>query len=559
MNIDELLSQLTREEKIGQLLVQYVYGSSASTSDARNMQRYGVATPAEVVAKYRLGGVIYFAWAENTTTPAQIADLSQGLQAGVPRLREPSPEGPDRVPLLIGTDQETGRVTRIGPPATQFPGAMALGATQDPAQTRTTYAISGTELHAMGINACFAPVADVNTNPANPVIGVRAFGSDPAAVSDHVSAAVEGLQSDAAICAATKHFPGHGDTGTDSHSALPVITHVRLDWQLLDAPPFRAAIAAGTDMIMTGHLAFPTLDSSGDPATLSHPILTGLLREELGYDGVVITDSLQMAGVRQRYDDGEIAVRALAAGADLLLQPADPQAAVDALDAAVDSGRISEQRLDASVRRILAMKRDRGIFDTVPTGSAAVAGVVGAIDHHAWADRITDNTITLLTDDDRLIPIRRGMTAVVGSNQTVIDQLVKSLGDAGIEVRSEVAQPGQAGRYRITRAAQEATQTILVLDGAASDPAGDDGQAGWVSLLQTATERLIVAAVPDPYDARLATGRGSWLLSYSAVPIAVDALARVLLGQHRPTGRLPVEILDRVNQPQFGYDSGIQR
>lgn len=557
MNVDELLSGLTLEEKIGQLLVQFVYGAAAETPDSRNTQRYGVATPGEVVAEYQLGGVIYFSWAENTTTPEQIAELSRGLQAGVPDLTQPAPEGPARIPLLIGTDQETGKVTRIGPPATQFPGAMALGATQQPTETRTTYAISGAELQAMGLNACFAPVADVNINPANPVIGVRAFSSDPTVVAEHVTAAVEGLQADAGISAAPKHFPGHGDTAIDSHNALPVVTHGRLDCELLDAPPFQAAVTAGSDMIMTGHLSVPALDSGGDPATLSQPILTGLLREQLGYDGVVITDSLQMAGVRQRYDDGEIAVRALLAGADLLLQPADPRAAVNALRAAITSGRVTEDRLDASVRRILAMKRDRGLFDAVPAGAAAVADAVGTVDHYAWADRITDATITLLTDDAGLVPIQRQPTAIIGYNATVIDRLAAALRDAGVEVRTHIFRPGQAGRYHASRAAQDAAQTIVVLDGATT--AGQAGPNGLVPLLQTATSSMIVIATGDPYDARLAAGPGSWLLSYSSTDIAIDALARVLLGKRRPTGRLPVELRDATDRIQFEYGSGTQR
>lgn len=559
MNVDEFLAQLTLDEKIGQLLVQYVYGATADAPDSRNTDRYGVATPGEVVAKYRLGGVIYFAWAGNTDAPLQIAELSTGLQNSVPPLAEQASEMPGRIPLLIGTDQETGRVSRIGPPATQFPGAMALGATQNPPDTRTAYAITGSELHAMGINACFAPVADVNINPANPIIGTRAFSSDPAVVSDHVGAAVAGLQADAGICAAAKHFPGHGDTSTDSHHSLPVITHVELDWELLDAPGFRSAIGAGTDMIMTGHLAFPSLDPTGEPATLSPLVLRDVLREKLGYDGVVITDSLEMQGVRERYDDGEIAVRALLAGADLLLQPADPDAAVTAIRSAVDSGRIPSGSIDASVRRILAMKRDRGFFDTAAMGPAAVVDTVGTTDHHAWADRITAGTITLLTDDDHLVPLRRQPTAVVGSCARTVERIAGELADSGFDIRTEIAAPGQAGRYRISRAAREAGQVVLVLDDAWHDPDGAEGQAGLVSALHSEAVRLVVAAVGNPYDARLATGPAGWVLSYSSTPESLDALSRVLSGQQRATGRLPIGIRDGADQTRFPYGAGVQR
>jgi beta-N-acetylhexosaminidase len=560
VNVDEFLAQLTLEEKIGQLLMQYVYGCAADAPDPRNTQRYGVATPAEVVAKYRLGGVIYFNWANNIGRPGQIAEFSSGLQAGVPALADPGDDMPARIPLLIGTDAETGQANQIGPPATQFPGAMALAATQDPANTRTAYAITGTELRAMGINACFAPVADTNLNPANPVIGVRSFSSDPAVVCDHVTAAVDGLQSDAGISAASKHFPGHGDTTTDSHSGLPVITHVPLDWELLDAPPFRAAIAAGCDMIMTGHLSFPALDPTGAPATLSEQMLSGLLREKLGYDGVIITDSLRMRGIRQGCDDGEVAVRALSAGADLLLEPAEPDTAVEAIRAATESGRLALSQIDASVRRILTMKSDRVVFDTPSAGSAAVVDTVGSIDHHTWADRIAAATITVLTDDENLVPLWRRPTAVVGSNGDVVNALAKELADAGIQTRTETISPGQAGRYRASRAAQETGQTIVVLDDACRDPAGSDGQAGLLRAVQSATRRVMVIAVTSPYDAELASGPGSWLLTYSKAPIAIRALAHVLLGQQSATGRLPVSIRGGTSdQRQFDYGAGLRR
>ncbi|HEY9293710.1 MAG TPA: glycoside hydrolase family 3 N-terminal domain-containing protein, partial [Microlunatus sp.] len=201
--VPELLAGMTLQDKIGQLIFHLVYGAAADQADERNRELFGVATPAEVVQKYRLGGVIYFAWAGNTEDPQQIGRLSNGLQEA------------SEIGLIIGTDQETGRVARMGPPATQFPGAMALAAAHDLDLTREAYGITGRELSAVGINADFAPVADVNANQANPVIGVRSFGGEPDVVSEHVVAAIAGLQRDAGVAAAAKHFPGHGDTGTD--------------------------------------------------------------------------------------------------------------------------------------------------------------------------------------------------------------------------------------------------------------------------------------------------------------------------------------------------------
>lgn len=239
--------------------------------------------------------------------------------------------------MLISTDQEHGIVARVGKPATLLPGAMALGANGSRTDARTAGSISGAELRALGIRQDYAPVADVNVNPANPVIGVRSFGADPAAVAGLVAAQVTGYQR-ASVAATAKHFPGHGDTAVDSHYGFPVIGHTREEWNAIDAPPFRAAVRAGIDSIMTAHIMVPALDGSGDPATLSRPILTGILREELGYDGVVVTDSLGMQGVREKYGDDRVPVLALKAGVDQLLNPPSLDIAWNAVLTAVRQG-----------------------------------------------------------------------------------------------------------------------------------------------------------------------------------------------------------------------------
>uniref|UniRef100_UPI0027D9E3F6 glycoside hydrolase family 3 protein n=1 Tax=Glycomyces salinus TaxID=980294 RepID=UPI0027D9E3F6 len=238
---------MSLEERVGQLFVTYAYGETSDTTDpdnvALNQDLHGVDNADELLEQYHLGGVIYFAWSDNVNDPEQITGLSNGLQ-------ETATEA-GGTPLLISTDQEHGLVTRIGAPATQLPGAMALGATHDPDAAYDAAVISGDELRAMGINQNFAPVADVNVNPDNPVIGVRSFSSDPGLASDMVASQVEGYQSDDDLASTVKHFPGHGDTDTDSHVGLPLITHTYEEWQQLDAPPFQAAIDSGVDTIMS--------------------------------------------------------------------------------------------------------------------------------------------------------------------------------------------------------------------------------------------------------------------------------------------------------------------
>lgn len=289
------IDQMTLREKVGQMFVPYVYGESAGTTApadiSANRTLYGVDNATQLIDKYRPGGIIYFSWSNNVNNPRQIAGLSNGIQRA-------AMGQPGMIPMLISADQEQGVVVRVDEPATQFPGAMALGATRNTESARTAAVITGRELRAIGINQDFAPVADVNVNPKNPVIGVRSFGSDPSLVSGMVAAQVRGYQQDANISATAKHFPGHGDTAVDSHYGLPVITHNRSKLESVDLPPFRAAIGSGVDAIMSAHIVVPALDDSGRPATLSRPILTGLLRNELGYDGLIVTDALTMEGVR---------------------------------------------------------------------------------------------------------------------------------------------------------------------------------------------------------------------------------------------------------------------
>jgi beta-N-acetylhexosaminidase len=271
---------------------------------------------------------------------------------------------------------------------TVFPGASQIGATKDAALSRAVAKATGEELRALGVNLDFAPVADVNVNPRNPVIGSRAFGDDPEQVATMVAAAVKGFH-DAKVAATAKHFPGHGDTSVDSHTGLPVIKHTKAEWERIDAPPFKAAIGAGVDAVMSAHIVFPKLDSSGDPATLSKAILTGLLREQLGFDGVISTDALNMAGVRKKYNDGEISVRAVLAGADLLLMPNDLPKAYQAVLAAVKSGRISQQRLDQSVTRLLKLKQARGLLTEAPVVSAEEAArVLRSAEHRKLAAKV---------------------------------------------------------------------------------------------------------------------------------------------------------------------------
>lgn len=532
--VEATIAAMTLEQKVGQLFVPYVDGATVDTVHAENRRRFGVDTPAQAVAKFHLGGVIYFAWSGNTASPTQIAQLSNGLQRANTAAGNP-------VPLSIATDQETGLVARVGPPATVFPGAMALGAARDPRLTYDTYEITGRELRALGINTDYAPDADVNVNPANPVIGVRSFSSDPKLVAKNVAAAVSGLQ-DQRVSATAKHFPGHGDTGEDSHTSLPVITHTREQWETIDAPPFRAAIKRGVDAIMTAHISFPAFDDSGDPSTLSRAVLTGVLRDELKFRGVIATDSLRMAGVREMYSDAEIGVRAIEAGADVLLDPELPALQIQAVIDAVRSGRLTEQRIEESVRRILIMKQNRGVLDDPLVDVSRVSSVVGKPSHRSWAQHITDRTTTLVTDQADLVPLPERRTFVTGWGSAQVPQIATGLSERGWSTSSLVTGPNPTSAM-ITKAAQDSAdaEQIVITTSAAWN---DGGQRDLVAALVATGKPVLVVALRDPYDIAHLDGVQSYVATYSSTTVAVESALRVITGENKAHGKLPVDITD---------------
>ncbi|MFI8822391.1 glycoside hydrolase family 3 protein [Streptomyces sp. NPDC053431] len=559
--LQDLLSRMSLEEKVGQLFVMRVYGHSATAPDQAdvdaNLKEIGVRTAAELVERYHVGGVIYFAWAHNTRDPHQIADLSNGIQrAG---LAQPTP-----VPLLISTDQEHGIVCRVGEPATLLPGAMALGAAGSHAHARKAAQIAGSELAAVGIRQNYAPVADVNVNPANPVIGVRSFGADPNAVADLVAAQVKGYQR-AGVAATSKHFPGHGDTAVDSHYGLPTITHTRAQWAELDAPPFRAAIAAGIDSIMTAHIVVPALDPSEDPATLSRPILTGILREELGYDGVVVTDSLGMEGVRTKYGDERVPVLALKAGVDQLLNPPNLSVAWNAVLAAVRSGELTEARLDESILRILRLKARLGLFKDPYVTHAGVDRTVGTAAHLAHADRIAEATTTLLVNEGGFLPVSRRShprVLVVGADPASPSG---TTGPPTTTLAGALTELGFTARALSTGI----TPTAARIEEAVAAAAGQDlVVVGTYNLSATSPQRTLVArlvatgvpvvtiAIRNPYDVARISGQRATLASYSWTDVELRAAVRVLAGRADPRGRLPVPIQDADDPAKVLYPVG---
>ncbi|MGW3804842.1 glycoside hydrolase family 3 protein [Streptomyces clavifer] len=561
--LKRLIARMSLEEKVGQLFVMRVYGHSATAPDQAdidaNLDEIGVRTAAELIARYHVGGIIYFAWAHNTRDPQQIAGLSNGIQrAGL--------AGPTPVPLLISTDQEHGIVCRVGEPATLLPGAMALGAGGSRSAARAAGRIAGAELAAVGIRQNYAPVADVNVNPANPVIGVRSFGSDPDAVAGMVAAQAKGYQG-AGIAATAKHFPGHGDTSTDSHTGLPYIHHTREQWAELDAPPFRAAVAAGIDSIMTAHIVVPALDPSEDPATLSHPILTGILREELGYDGVVVTDALGMEGVRTKYGDERVPVLALLAGVDQLLNPPDLSVAWNAVLQAVKSGEISVARIEESILRILRLKTKLGLFRDPYVTARGVDRTVGVRAHLAAADRIAEHTTTLLANNGALLPLSRrshrnllvvgadpaSPSGTTGPPTTTLAEAFGELGFTATALSTGTA-PSPAKIAEAVAAARDKDAVVV----GTYNVSATSSQRTLVGALAATGVPVVTLAIRNPYDiAHLAgTGYTASLAAYSWTDVELRAAARVIAGRADPEGRLPVPVQRADTPTQTLYPVG---
>ncbi|MFC9936700.1 glycoside hydrolase family 3 protein [Nocardiopsis alba] len=492
-----LLAEMDLDDKIGQLLVLSAQGTTAEEN-------------ASLIETHRPGGLIYFD--ANLDDAEQIARMSAGVQ-------EIAAEQGQGVPLFLGIDQEQGRVVRM-PVGTLFPDAMAVGATGDTELAALRAATTANELTAVGINLNYAPDADVNTDPNNPVIGIRSFGSDPDAVAEMVLAEADAYAENGVVPVA-KHFPGHGDTDVDSHSGLPVIDLPRDRWEAEHLPPFRAAVEAGIDSIMTAHVLMPGLESDEDPdpATLSPTLIDGILRDELGYDGVVTTDALNMDGVRQRHSDGEVAVRVIEAGVDQLLMPPDPEEAVAAIHEAVESGRIDEERIDRSVLRVLTLKEKRGILEAEPVDPAAATSAMEDPDHAEAAQRVADASVTLLRNENDLLPLAAGTDVRVTG--TGADRIAPALADAGMNV-------------------VESGEAVLVVG--TSGARSSEEQRSLVASGQAQGTPVVVVSQDGPYDLEAFPDVEGYLALYSAVEVSRVAAARVISGQVEPTGTLPVDI-----------------
>lgn len=494
----------------------------------------GTAPPVAVVRDLHLGGVIAFA--DNVTSVAQIRAVNAALTREAGR----------RWPLFLSVDQEGGIVERVKGEATRFPAFMSAGAADRPALTRAAYRAAGAELRGLGFTVDFAPDADVTSGPGDPTIGSRSAGSDAAMVGSHVEAALAGL-TEAGVVPVVKHFPGHGAVPADSHLTLPVQTRTRRQLERVDLVPFVAAISGGAPAVMVGHLDVRALDPRV-PSSLSRKVVTGILREELGFQGLVVTDSLSMAAITARTGVAESAVQALRAGNDVLLMPPSPAAARAGIVAAVRSGRLERARLEqAAARQIALLRHVAGQRGRAPgsagTASRALSAAAVTVVAGPCRGRLVGPAVTPYGDPvavANFIGAARSAGLDVLLRQRPPTHLTQA--QAAPERRRQESRRAFAQRRRQWQKREARRERALAAWQAAEDERLDAGTSiAFTGYGDTVTDGEIAVATDTPYALGSVTA-GVRIATYGDTPGAMAALVEVLLGRSRAPGQLPVAV-----------------
>ena len=541
--VERTLTGLTLRQKVGQLIMPWVLGDFAPEGSPSHDRIL------EYIEDQGIGGVIM-----SVGSPTEVAAKLNDFQAH------------SNIPLLVAADLETGAGFRMRGAvqmpgtielggATDFPSLMAVGATADPQLAYEMGRITAREARGVGIHIPFAPVLDVNNNPDNPIINVRSFGENPEDVADLGAAFVRGVQEHGAI-ATGKHFPGHGDTETDSHLGLPVIPHSRARMDSVEMFPFRHAIEAGMGAVMTAHISVPSLDGGvGDPATLSSAVLTDLLRDEMEFDGLLFTDAMDMSAISRGFGAEEASVRAIEAGADVILMPPSVERAVEGIAAAVESGRIDASRIDASVRRILETKKQMGLDRDRTVQIDQIGQVVGIPAHTQVAAEIAERSITLLHNGGNLLPLlgtrsarvmsvsfRRTSDVLAGRYfNTRLRQTYPRLTTAGLDVNS-----GPALYEDLLRQARQQALVILSTYVTAFSQSGSlalpEEVVDFAGQLTEIGVPHIVISFGNPYLITELPDVRAYMLAWSGSEVSQTAAAQALFGDIEISGRVPTRI-----------------
>jgi len=538
------LDQLTLRQKAGQVLMPQVEGAFTPAGTDRHQQIL------DAIEKSEIGGLIV-----TTGSPTEVAVKLNYLQ------------GLSNVPLLVGADLEEGpgfrfdgivRVpggTDLGG-ATTLPSLMAIGATGDPAYAYQAGLATGREALALGIHMPFAPVLDINNNPDNPVINVRSFGEDAEQVANMGALFARGMQEAGAI-ATGKHFPGHGDTDTDSHLSIPIIRATRARLDSMELVPFRRAIEEGIGAIMTAHVSLPEVTGEERlPATLSTDVLTGLLRDDLEFEGLVVTDAMNMGAIDRAFGRGEATVRALMAGADIILMPPNPEVAVNAIVTAVEAGRLPIERLDEAVAKILRAKEALGLHERRTVDVASVIYRVGIPEHRELADEIAENSITLVKNE-RVLPLRGTRRARVMSISYSRESDLRAgrafnqtLRGTYPRLRTErVARGTDPAQYqRLSVQAREYDLVVISSYVAAVASSNSrslpDPMLDLIHSLERDDVPHVVVSFGSPYLIRDFPDVAAFVSAWSGSQASQRAAAQALFGRREFTGRLPTSLSD---------------
>ncbi len=535
-----LLDSLPLRAQVAQVVMPWIIGSYEPL-DAVAMQR-----ALRWVDSLHVGGLII-----GVGSPVEMAAKLNVLQQAAP------------LPLLVASDLEGGTTIRFTVGGTPFPTQMGIAAGGELADAFEMGRITALEGRAVGIHMAFAPVADINSNPDNPIINTRSFGSDPALVGEYVAAAIRGMRA-GGILSTAKHFPGHGDTSVDSHLSLPVIQAGWPRFDSLELVPFRAAVRAGVDAVMSAHIALPGLDAGPSrPGTLAPPILTGLLRDSLAFKGLVVTDALNMGAIVREYGPEEASILAFLAGSDLVLMPTDAGKAIEAMVAAVEQGRIPRERLTASVRRVLEAKERLGLFREREVDLDSLTATVGNNEFLAIGRRAIERSLVLLKDDRGLLPLLRSgpqqiaLVVAADANSTLGNALRDELQRQGHQVellRAPANLPvalrdSLLGRARAASAVIVATAVRAVANaGTVALPASTTGLIDRLHALRP----TMLVSFGSPYLIRQLPQLPGFAIGWTNQPMAEVAMAQALAGSRGFHGRLPIPI-----PPGWSIGSGL--
>jgi beta-N-acetylhexosaminidase len=590
--VDKTMRKMSPEDKVGQLFAIWVKAQFLNDADPIWIQLR------DNVRKYHIGSLVMTVPVDGPvllkSQPYVAAELLNRLQKS------------SKLPLIVAADFERGVSMRLNG-TTVFPHAMAFGATGKTENAEAFGRITALEARAVGVHWNFFPVADVNSNPANPIINTRSFGEDPKQVGDFVAAYIRGAH-EGSMLATAKHFPGHGDTAADSHLGLAQVTGDRARLEAVELPPFRRAIKAGVDAVMVAHVTVPALDPEPNRvATTSRAIVTGLLKEDMGFKGIVVTDALDMAGLTRLYakDIGRAAVESFKAGNDMLIIPADLDASYRSLLQAVRSGEISRPRLDESVRKILELKASLGLNKARLVDPGQLSSVIAKPENLAVGQRIADEAITLIRDNGKVIPLQsfgtpqaalpyqsvaevsNRLVAVIFSDDLRTDsgrmlerQILARVPDARvIYVDARSAAGMKPPVVEAVEAAEHVIAAVYVVPtagkvmraaggGLTNTVAMDDATGSLLTaILDHAASRTVVLAMGNPYVVQDFPEIQNYVCAFSNATVSETAAVKAIFGEIPIRGHLPVTIpgiasrgegIERPAQPSSGGSSHVQ-